>query len=205
VERHIGDPSLPEGSYQIGSYFGSVALDSLDTPDFPRKGELFSFNVNYNTGQLGDSDEFTQMSGGAAKPLTFGSNTLLLSTDYGVSLDAIPANRVFVLGGMFDLSGYQPGALAASDFVVGRVAYYRQLASLGGAFAKLNLFGGSSIEVASVRSDVSLIEDNTGILAGTLFLGADTPIVPLYLAFGMNNDDEASLYLNIGRIFRPRR
>jgi hypothetical protein len=38
-----------------------------------------------------------------------------------------------------------------------------------------------------------------------LFLGADTPIVPLYLAAGMNNDDEASLYLNIGRIFKARR
>jgi NTE family protein len=205
VERRIGDPSLPEGSYQIGNYFGAIAFDSLDTPDFPRKGELFSFNVNYNTEQVGSSDEFTQMSGSAGKPLTFGANTLLFSTDYGVSLDAIPANRVFVLGGMFDLSGYQPGALAASDFVVGRVAYYRQLASLGGAFAKLNLFGGSSVELASVRSDIAAIEDNTGIVAGTIFLGADTPIVPLYLAAGMNNDDEASLYLNIGRIFKPRR
>lgn len=205
VERHIGDPSLPEGSYQIGDYFGSIAVDSFDTPDFPRKGELFTFNVHYNTDQLGSSDNFTQMSGTAGKPLTFGPNTVLLSTDYGVSLDSIPANRVFVLGGMFDLSGYQPGALAASDFVVGRVAYYRELASLGGAFAKLNLFGGSSIELASVRSDVGVIDDNTGIVAGSLFLGADTPIVPLYLAAGMNNDNEASLYLNIGRIFKTRR
>jgi hypothetical protein len=51
----------------------------------------------------------------------------------------------------------------------------------------------------------AVIPDNTGIVAGMLFVGADTPIVPLYLAAGMNNDDEASFYLNVGRIFRPRR
>jgi NTE family protein len=106
---------------------------------------------------------------------------------------------------MFDISGYQPGGVAASDFVIGRMALYRELASLGGAFAKLNLFGGGSFEMASLRSDISLIDDNTEILAGSVFVGADTPILPLYLAFGFNNDDEASLYLNIGRIFRARR
>jgi NTE family protein len=203
--RHIGDPSLPEGSYQIGSYFGSVAFDSRDTPDFPKKGTLFTYDISYNTDQLGSSDNFTQMSGGFSKPITFGANTILLGTEYGVTLDRIPAERVFVLGGMFDLSGYRPGGISASDFVIGRIGLYRELQSLGGAMAKLNLFGGGTFEMASVRSDLQSIDDNTGIVAGSLFLGADTPILPVYFAAGMNNDNEASLYINIGRIFKPRR
>lgn len=203
--RHIGDPSLLEGSYQIGNYFGGIAFDSRDTPDFPKQGQLFSYEVAYNTDQLGSSDNFTQMSGSVSKALTYGTNTLLLSSDYGVSLDAIPATRVFVLGGMFDISGYQPGGLSASDFVIGRLGFYRELESLGGAFAKLNLFGGGSFELASVRSDLAVIQDNTGIVAGSLFLGADTPLLPLYFAAGMNNDNEASLYINVGRVFKPRR
>lgn len=203
--RHIGDPSLPEGSYQIGSYFGSIAFDSRDTPDFPRKGSLFTYDVSYNTDQLGSSDNFTQMSGGFSKPLTFGANTILLGTEYGVTLDRIPAERVFVLGGMFDLSGYRPGGLTASDFVIGRIGLYRELQSLGGAMAKLNLFGGGTFEMASVRSDLQSINDNTGIVAGSLFVGADTPILPVYFAAGMNNDNEASLYINVGRIFKARK
>ncbi len=203
--RSIGDPSLPEGSYQIGSYFGSVSFDSRDTPDFPKKGELFMYDIAYNTDQLGSSDNFTQMSGSASKPFTFGANTFLLGTDYGVSLERIPAERVFVLGGMFDLSGYRPGGLTASDFVIGRIGLYRELQSLGGAMAKLNLFGGGTFELASVRSDLAAVEDNTGIVAGSLFVGADTPIMPIYLAAGMNNDNETSLYINIGRIFKSRR
>ena len=205
IERQIGDPSLQEGSYEIGDYFGQVNFDSRDTPDFATKGTLFAFEAARNTDALGSSDNFTQLQGSFQQPITFGRNTLALSSDYGVTLDTIPAERVFVLGGMFDLAGYQPGGLAASDFVIGRLTYYRELSSLGGALAKLNLFGGGSFELASVRSDLPRIEDNTGIVAGLLFIGADTPIVPLYLAAGMNNDNEASLYLNIGRIFRSRR
>ena len=106
---------------------------------------------------------------------------------------------------MFDLSGYRPGGISASDFVIGRIGLYRELQSLGGAMAKLNLFGGGTFEMASVRSDLQSIDDNTGIVAGSLFLGADTPILPVYFAAGMNNDNEASLYINIGRIFKPRR
>lgn len=203
--RRIGDPSLPEGSYQIGSYFGTVSFDSRDTPDFPKKGALFMYDIAYNTDQLGSSDNFTQFSGSVSKPLTFGSNTLLFGTDYGVSLDRIPAERVFILGGMFDVSGYRPGGLTASDFVIGRIGVYRELESLGGAMARLNLFGGGSFELASVRSDLAAVEDNTGIVAGSLFVGADTPLLPVYLAAGMNNDNETSLYINIGRIFKARR
>jgi NTE family protein len=203
--RMIGDPSLPEGSYQIGNYFGSVSLDSRDTPDFPTLGELFMYDVAYHSEQLGSSDNFTQMSGSASKPITFGANTILIGTDYGVTLERIPAERVFVLGGLFDLSGYRPGGLTASDFVIARLGYYRKIESLGGALAKLNLFGGGSFEVASVRSDVAVVDDNTGIVGGSLFVGADTPILPVYLAAGMNNDNEAALYINIGRIFKARR
>jgi NTE family protein len=204
-KRQVGDPSLREGSYQIGNYFGQINFDSRDTPDFARKGTLFDFEVARNTEILGSSEDFTQLQGSFQQPISFGANTIALSTDYGVSFQTIDPGRVFILGGMFDLAGYQPGGLAASDFVVGRITYYRELASAGGPLARLNLFGGGSFEMASLRSDLELIHDNTGIVAGMLFVGVDTPIVPLYFAAGINNDDEASFYLNIGRIFRPRR
>jgi NTE family protein len=204
-KRQVGDPSLREGSYQIGNYFGQINFDSRDTPDFARKGTLFDFEVARNTEILGSSEDFTQLQGSFQQPISFGANTIALSSDYGVSFQSIDPGRVFILGGMFDLAGYQPGGLAASDFVIGRITYYRELASAGGPLARLNLFGGGSFEMASLKSDLALVHDNTGIVAGMLFVGADTPIVPLYFAAGMNNDDEASFYLNIGRIFRPRR
>jgi NTE family protein len=205
LAREIGDPTLPEYSYEVGNYFGSIAIDSRDTVDFPQTGTSFFFDATRNTTSLGSTDEFTQLTGSASKPIHYGANTFLISSDFGTSLEHIPAERVYVLGGLFDISGYQPGGLIASDFYIGRIGYYRELASLGGAFAKLNLFGGGSVEYASIRSDIDLIKDNSGIVGASLFVGADTPIVPVYLAAGGNNDDEFSFYLNLGRIFRARR
>jgi NTE family protein len=205
INRDIGDPSLPEGSYEVGNYFGAVAFDSRDTPDFPLTGGVFNFEAAQHTETLGSSDNFTQITGAASKPVTFGANTVLFSTDYGVSFQTIPGERVLLVGGMFDLSGFQPGGLTASDFFIARTAYYRELASLGGTFAKLNLFGGTTAEWATLRSDISIIEDMPSIYAGSLFVGADTPLVPIYFSFGLNSESEHSFYLNFGRIFKARR
>jgi NTE family protein len=144
------------------------------------------------------------MTGTGNLPITFGHNTLLLSSDFGTNPENVEPERYFVLGGMFDLSGFQPAGLAASDFVIGRTTYYRQLESLGGSFAKLDIFAGGSFQLASIKSDLAQIPDNSGIAAGLLFVGADTPLFPVYLGFGLNNQDEQAFYLNLGRIFNPR-
>jgi NTE family protein len=205
LSREIGASTLPEYSYEVGNYFGSLVIDSRDTVDFPQAGVSMYLEGTRNTKALGSTDEFTQLTGGATKPINFGANTVLISSDFGTNFETIPPERVYVLGGLFDISGYQPGGVTASDFFIGRLGYYRELASLGGAFAKLNLFGGGSVEYASLRSDIAVINDNTDIVGASLFVGADTPIVPVYIAAGGNNDDEFSFYLNLGRIFRARR
>lgn len=204
LARTIGDPTLQNHDYEIGDFYGRVAWDSLDTPDFPRHGAQMNFITSRNVGALGSSEVFTQMIGGARVPITYGYNTLLLSTDFGSNPQSVQPERYFVLGGMFDLSGFQPAGLAASDFVIGRATYYRQLDSLGGAFAKLDLFGGASLQMASTKSDIAAIPDNSDITAGLVFLGADTPLFPVYLGFGLNNQNEQAVYLNLGRIFSPR-
>jgi len=204
LDRTIGSPELQDQGFEIGNFYGEAAWDSLDTPDFPRYGALASFVAARNDESLGSSNNFTQLQGTARKPFTFGVNTVALSVDFGTNPETIPPERYFVLGGMFDLSGFQPGGVAASDFVIGRLAYYRELAALGGAFAKFNLFGGTSLQAASIKSDFAEIPDDSGILAGLVFIGADTPLVPIYFGFGLNNEQENSFYLNMGRIFSPR-
>jgi NTE family protein len=204
LARTIGSPELPDQDFQIGNFYGMAAWDSLDTPDFPRQGILGNFIAARNDQSLGSNDDFTQMQGTFRKPFTFGVNTVMFSADFGTNPETIPPARYFVLGGMFDLSGFQPGGVAASDFVIGRMAYYRELESLGGAFAKLDLFGGASVQAASIKSDFDQIPDDSGIIAGLVFVGADTPLVPIYFGFGLNNENQNSFYLNMGRIFSPR-
>lgn len=204
LTRSIGNPELKDQSYEIGNFFGRVAWDSLDTPDFPRGGSLLNFLAARNVAALGSSEDFTQLVGNAVQPISNGINTLTLSVDWGVMPETVEPERYFVLGGMFDLSGFQPAGLAASDFVIGRTTYYRELDSLGSAFARLNIFGGGSLQMASLKSDIAQVPDNSGIVAGLLFVGADTPLFPIYFGYGMNNEQESAFYLNLGRVFSPR-
>lgn len=204
LKRSIGDPELPNRNYEIGNFFVSGAWDSLDAPDFPRQGALFTATSWRNVGAFGSSETFTQVLASAAKPISFGRNTVNVSFDWGISPETIRAERSFVAGGMFDLSGFQPAGLAASDLFIGRATYYRELSVLGGEFAKLKLFGGASVQGATLKSDISQIPDKGDIVAGLLFLGADTPLFPVYLGWGMNSEQESAVYLNLGRVFSPR-
>jgi NTE family protein len=58
-----------------------------------------------------------------------------------------------------------------------------------------------AVELGNVwqtSSDASL--DST-IVAGSLFLGVDTPIGPLYLAYGRAETDDQSVYIYLGPRF----
>ena len=64
----------------------------------------------------------------------------------------------------------------------------------------LPLYAGGSLEVGGTWNDVDEISVGSLIPAGSLFLGADTPLGPLYLAGGVAKGD-ASLYLLLGKLF----
>ena len=46
------------------------------------------------------------------------------------------------------------------------------------------------------RDDIAL---NNTVVAGSVFLGADTILGPFYLAYGLNDTDSSTVYLYLGR------
>lgn len=42
------------------------------------------------------------------------------------------------------------------------------------------------------------------IYAGSLYLGIDTPLGPVFLGYGRSNEDRSAVYLNFGSLIRPR-
>ena len=111
--------------------------------------------------------------------------------------DNAPLEGLFKLGGLFRLSGLQNDQLSGQHVGLAFLSYMRQLQRS----AIFRSYLGASLELGNVwqsSSDVSF--DNT-ILAGSLFLGLDTPIGPIYFAYGHTDTDESSLYLYIGPRF----
>ena len=200
LDRIIGDPALPEFDYDIGNFVSRVVFDQLNHPDFPTKGYRFSLRNIASRGSIGSSDNFQQTSLSASVPLTAGKTTLLLGAEAAVSSDNLPIERSFSLGGVFDISGFAQSSLTSDNYMVGRALMYHRLIQGNSSLYDFGGYLGASLEYASLHTQIESIGDDTGILAGSAFVGIDTPILPVYLVFGFSDMSEHSVYLNFGRL-----
>ena len=62
---------------------------------------------------------------------------------------------------------------------------------------------GGSFEVGNVANDRNDLFDDM-ILAGSVFVGVDSPMGPVYFGYGLSEGGLDSLYLFIGQTFTPR-
>ena len=108
--------------------------------------------------------------------------------------------NLLTTGGLFNLSGFQRDSLSGRHTSVARAIYYREIRSnpLRG-FLDATMYFGGSLELGNAwrtSDDVSL--SNT-LLAGSIFMGLDTFIGPVYFAGGLAEGGESAIYLFIGR------
>jgi NTE family protein len=63
------------------------------------------------------------------------------------------------------------------------------------------VYAGASLEAGNVWDDLDNADVEDLLIAGSVFLGADTPLGPLYLAVGRGEGGRDSLYFFLGRTF----
>ncbi|MGH8470127.1 MAG: hypothetical protein ACREVY_14460 [Gammaproteobacteria bacterium] len=110
-----------------------------------------------------------------------------------------PVQNRFRSGGFFNLSGFVQDELSGQHELVLAGAYYRRL----GNIQWLPAYAGFSLEYGNVfedRDDISLSPDDA-LLAGSVFLGVDTVLGPLYLGYGHAEQGNDSVYVFLGRLF----
>ena len=199
-EREVGDPVLPEFSYDIGDVFSGFVIDALDTPDFPTTGFLAFLQERSALEELGSSETFHSLNGRLTLPWSAERNTLLLISDFGITFGERPIERSYSLGGFLDVSGFGDNQLTASDYAAGRFVFYRRFSELQIPLLNFGFFAGGSFEMTTLKSDIQQMPDEPLILGGSLFFGADTPLLPTYLAVGGNDQNEYAVYFILGRI-----
>jgi NTE family protein len=173
---------------RVGTLF-----DTLDNADFPRRGYAFAADAfHYSSRSPGDPIVAWQVNG--LLPITFGRLTLLSLAFTQRSRD----DRVsFPLGGLFNLSGTPVGAISGSQVTgIGELAYWR-MGQLRGAMGG-DWYAGFSLEAGHVsrRADA---DGGKVHKAASLFLGLDSIIGPLYLAYGKTFGGDSAFYLFLGR------
>ncbi len=192
--------TINEGSFDDGGYSIRWAADTLDNLNFPTSGYYANLVFYDSLAALGASNNFSTLSLNAVKPYTWGKQTLIPRVILSGRLSGNPGVQdLFLLGGFLNLSGYQIGQISGQYAALGELIYMYRLDDASAAFT-IPLYAGGSLEVGGAWNAIDEITLDSLIPAGSLFLGADTPLGPLYLAGGLAKGD-ASLYLMLGRLF----
>jgi NTE family protein len=187
----------PKKSKRVGITTKGI-VDQLDSAIFPRSGYAASFHVTAPQRGMGSDESYVRGDIDATLVASFGEHTFALGGKAGGKLGsaALPRQEYFQWGGLLQQSGYKTGALIGESLAFGRLTYYNRLAR----FRLLEgMYAGFSVEAGRVGKPLVPGGPEGLLKSGSLFLGVDSPIGPLYLGYGRAADGNSSLYLFLGR------
>jgi NTE family protein len=178
----------------------SVTIDQIDNVNFPRRGVLAFIEAYDARPSLGSDDAYRRVDASIYAAATSGRHTVLGFLKATSALGGtLPAGQGRVLGGLFNLSGLPPGELIGSYGGVAGVLYLYRFGRLP-AFGE-GLYGGFSLETGNVWQTREAIDLGDLRRSGSLAIGADTMLGPVYLAYGVTSGGKDSYYLYVGRTF----
>jgi NTE family protein len=195
ADLDIGGSNFDNFNFDDGYFFARAQMDTVDNLNFPRSGYFNSIEWKSAKDFLGADEEYEQVDLKLSGANSWGDNTLITSISYGstVSGDTAITNR-FELGGFLNLSGYKVGELSGQHYGLLSLAYQRRIYQS----KFFPTYAGAAFQMGNTWEDKDDIQFGDMISSGTLFVGTDTPIGPLYLGYGVaegNNDGSAYLFL----------
>jgi NTE family protein len=196
---------LPPGWNTDTTIGAGFTYDTLDSVVFPRHGTRARIQYVDHVEALGSQFTRNTISAEIIQPVTFGATTLLFSARGGTTFDlsqqfADSNIGDFRLGGFLNLSGTPFNSLIGQKLAFGRIIGFHQLGQ-DAPILNIPVFVGASFEAGNVFAINSLPGANNGLIyAGSAFIGSDTPIGPVWLAYGRSSEGGA-IYFVIGRLF----
>jgi NTE family protein len=133
--------------------------------------------------------------------MSFGRSTFTPFVEYGENFDStLDYLNLFKLGGLGRLSGLGNDELLGEKMALARLLYYYRLTGFRAAGFSVQVYTGASLEAGNVYSIDQPITGSSLLTSWSLFVGADTPLGPLFLGYG-RTEDRDRFYLNIGDRF----
>ncbi len=197
----VGSPDLQGFEFRQGELELSWSGDTLDNLGFPTRGWSGFAYALASRDALGADDEFEQGGIGFLGAWSRGRDSFSLGGRYRGTLDDnAPIQNLFRTGGFLNLSGLNQNALSGQHEGLLRFAYLRNLGT-----KLVKTYFGASLEWGGTwqgREDIGLSDT---LVAGSLFLGADTFLGPLFGAYGHAEGGEDAIYLFLGKPWQIRR
>lgn len=199
----IGDPDLPVDEFDRGGYFARFSYDKLDSIFFPRHGQQFEFQWRGERSSIGSEENLDAFEMSWLVARSFDRHTFIFWLEGGTTADAEfsrPEN-FYSLGGFLNLSGLPPGYLAGPHYGIGRLIYQRRVGRGGQGVLDFPAYAGMSLEAGNTWLDSADASFGDLRKNASLFFGVDSPLGPVYLAAGYDQDGEKAFYLFLGRTF----
>ena len=191
-----GTPGWDSFNYDTAQLYSRLSFDRLDNLNFPSQGWLSVVEYAAADPSWGSDDQFDQLTarGGAFTTLyddhVIGLSGVAMTTVDGVS----PIQDRYRLGGFLNLSGYTEDSISGQQAGVLSAIYYRHF----NVMPLLSWYVGTTAEYGGVWNDLSDFGTSPE-WAGSLFLGANTPLGPIYLGYGYGGEGNKTLFFYLGK------
>lgn len=203
---------LQQVDYRRQGPQADLIWDNLNSRSFPTRGIRLASSYRFlRDNALGQRVRSTSSSTELLAAKSWQAHTLRTRwrlEQYNPLNDDVFALEQFSLGGFLNLSGYAPGSLFGSQIQFGSLAYLYRLNQPQISFINTPLYLGTSLERGRVRKDVfgaSGSDATNWLWAGSVFLGWDTPLGPLYFGVGMaenrSSGHSEAVYLSFGQSY----
>ena len=198
VEVHTGPAYLEDRSYNEGSVFVQLAVDTMDNLYFPSKGNDALLRFTAFSEAIGGDHDFQQLHLRWSGARSLGADTLILHGEaaYTFGSDA-PLYGHQLLGGFLRLSGFDRYELSGQHSALAVAGLLHRLNAKG---AVLPIYLGGTLEAGNVWQ-TSAEFGRDWIAAGSLFLGLDTYLGPLYLGLGAAERGHRTAFIYLGAPF----
>jgi NTE family protein len=128
---------------------------------------------------------------------------MMLGVEGGTALDDeyVSPGQLFTLGGFLELSGLPVDSLIGTQYGLARAIAYRRVSRGGSGFLEFPAYIGASLEAGNAWATEDEVDWGDLQAAGSLFLGAESPFGPVYLAAGFGEGGVRAFYLLLGYTF----
>ncbi|TNI57715.1 serine protease [Aeromonas media] len=183
--------------------------DTLDSRYFPYQGIYWDIKGGYSHIKIEPTGESTENTEGLnyhlamIKPWSWGRHSINLMLEGGGSSseEEVP---LFVqdLGGLFRLSGFQHYQLSGRYSLFSGLRYIYRVADNDFGAIKAPLFLGGSLEQGGVWDKGDDISLESSYTAGSVYVGVESFLGPIFLGYGMAEGGHDMFYLQLGTTFQ---
>ncbi|MBQ1783296.1 MAG: patatin-like phospholipase family protein [Gammaproteobacteria bacterium] len=180
--------------------------DSLDNASLPTRGHRWQARLERSRDRVeGEGDDLATVAElhwlGAIR---LGDRHIVRASlrlqDY-FNDDFTYSPQLYSLGGFLNLSGYPSNQLFGRHLRYGNLIYNYQVADNDFGAFKAPLYVGLSLESGNVWDKGDSVDYHEVIWASSLFVGWDSPLGPIYLAYGRAEGPWDSIYFYLGDTF----